>query len=508
MASNIRVRFAPSPTGALHIGGLRTALYNYLFAKKLGGTFILRIEDTDSKRFVEGAEEYIIEALEWCGIPYDEGPGKDGGFGPYHQSKRKDIYVNYVDELINSGHAYYAFDTPEELDKIRSDYEAEGKTFSYSWETRDQLKNSLSLPAEEVAERLKTDNHYVVRFKPPRGEDIHMKDLIRGDITVNSDMVDDKVLFKKSDGLPTYHMANIVDDHLMQISHVIRGEEWIPSMAMHVLLYRAFGWEPPQFAHLPLILKPTGKGKLSKRDGDKMGFPVFPLEWKDPNTGDIAMGYRESGYLPQAVINMLAFLGWNPGDGSEEEFFSLEELVDAFSLERVSKAGARFDFEKTKWYQHHYFQKEDNKQLSEAYFEILKNKGIKTSLSFVEEIVDTVKERANFVSDFWELSSFYFEAPRSFDEKAAKKAWKADTSDLMNQVKDIISQVSDFSIEELEKQVKGWITSNEIGFGRVMMPLRLSMVGQMMGPDLFHIIHSVGKEETLSRLDYAIQTLG
>ncbi len=506
MASDIRVRFAPSPTGPLHIGGLRTALYNYLFAKQNNGTFLLRIEDTDQKRYVEGAEDYIVEALNWCGIPYDEGPEKDGGYGPYKQSHRKDIYKKYVDRLLASEQAYYAFDTPEELANLRKNYESEGKTFSYNWETRGNLNNSLALPAEEVQEKLNRGDKYVIRFKPPQNEEVLMTDLVRGKIKVQTNVVDDKVLYK-SDGLPTYHMANIIDDHLMQISHVIRGEEWLPSLALHILLYQALGWEAPQYAHLPLILKPSGKGKLSKRDGDKLGFPVFPLAWKDPKTGDIASGYREAGYAPKAVVNMLAFLGWNPGKGSEQEIFSLEELIKSFSLENVSKSGAKFDFEKTKWFQHHYFQEAATLPQAEAFREMLGDKGIDVSIAYVSKVVEAIRERANFVSDFWDLSYFFFEAPKEFDPKAVKKAWKNQTPQILQQVKAIIKNTEDFSIDPLQSNLKGWIKEEGIGFGKVMMPLRLALVGKMFGPDLFVIMSHIGKEETLKRLDYALSHL-
>lgn len=506
MNSNIRVRFAPSPTGPLHIGGLRTALYNYLFAKKHGGTFVLRIEDTDQKRFVEGAEDYIVEALNWCRIPYDEGPHKDKGYGPYHQSARKDIYKAYIHKLLATGHAYYAFDTPDELDQLRKDFEQEGKTFSYNWETRDKLRNSLALPEEEVENKLEKGEPFVIRFKPPVDEKVVLKDLVRGEIIVNTNTVDDKVLYK-SDGLPTYHMANIIDDHLMEISHVIRGEEWLPSMALHVLLYRAFGWKAPEFAHLPLILKPTGKGKLSKRDGDKLGFPVFPLAWTDPKTGEVSAGYREEGYLPGAVVNMLAFLGWNPGGGSEQEIFSLEGLTAAFSFEQVSKSGAKFDFDKTKWFQHHYFQQEKVTEIAADFQKILAGKGYETSVGFVEKIVRSVKERATFIGDLWDLSRFYFEAPQEFEAKSIKKAWKEDTPAIMKEVRVIIAGARSFEKEGLEKEVKAWITSRETGFGKVMMPLRLILVGTMTGPDLFEIMHIIGKEETLKRIDYALETL-
>ncbi|MEO2060368.1 MAG: glutamate--tRNA ligase [Mesonia sp.] len=507
MSQKVRVRFAPSPTGPLHIGGVRTALFNYLFAKKHEGDFVLRIEDTDQTRYVDGAEDYIVEALNWLNIPYDEGPGKEGDAGPYRQSERKGLYREYADKLLASGNAYYAFDTAEELAEKRAEHEAQKETFIYNWHNRNELNNSLALSGEETKQKIESGEPYVIRFKAPANEELDLQDEIRGDIQVNTKVLDDKVLFK-SDGMPTYHLANIVDDHLMKITHVIRGEEWLPSLALHVLLYRAFGWEAPKFAHLPLILKPTGKGKLSKRDGDKMGFPVFPLEWKDPKTGDIASGYREDGYLPQTVLNMLVFLGWNEGEGSEKEIYTLEELTQAFSLAHVSKGGSKFDPEKTKWFQHHYLQEQDNVVLAEQFLPILKEKNIDPALTYVEEIVKTIKERATFVSDFWELSSFYFEAPTDFDAKAAKKAWKEGTAEIMQNVKNVIAEVEDFNQENLQEKVKGWITNEGIGFGKVMQPLRLSLVGEMKGPDLFHIMTSVGKEETLKRIDFAIEKLG
>lgn len=508
MTSKVRVRFAPSPTGPLHIGGLRTALYNYLFAKKHKGDFILRIEDTDQKRFVPGAEDYIVEALNWSGIPFDEGPGKEKGFGPYHQSKRKEIYKTYVDQLLASGQAYYAFDTAEELADIRNDFESKGKTFSYNWETRDNLNNSLCFSEEEVREKLNNGEEYVIRFMAPRNEELMMEDIIRGKIKINTDVIDDKVLYK-SDGLPTYHMANIIDDRLMEITHVIRGEEWLPSMGLHVLLYRALGWEAPEFAHLPLILKPTGKGKLSKRDGDKLGFPVFPLEWKDPISGEISSGYRESGYIPEAVINMLVLLGWNPGKGSEQEIFTMEELIDQFSLEKVAKAGARFDFDKTKWFQHAYMQKQDSFDLAEAYMKTLTEKGYEVSIAYVEKVVKAIQERATFVNDFWGLSYFYFENPKELDQKAAKKAWKEDTAEIMEVVKNILQNISEneFREENISEKVKSWVKEQGIGFGKVMSPLRLSLVGQMMGPDIFGIMEMIGKENTIKRIDFAIENL-
>ncbi|HLS30247.1 MAG TPA: glutamate--tRNA ligase [Flavobacteriaceae bacterium] len=506
MTSKVRVRFAPSPTGPLHIGGLRTALYNYLFAKKHEGDFVLRLEDTDQNRFVAGAEEYIIEALEWAGIPFDEGPGKENGFGPYKQSERKEIYNDFVKKLLDTGKAYYAFDTAEELKQIRKEYEEKGETFSYNWENRARLNNSLSLSEEEVKQKLENEEKYVIRFKPERDEELVLEDLVRGTIRVNTDAIDDKVLYK-SDGMPTYHMANIIDDHLMEITHVIRGEEWLPSLGLHVLLYRAFGWQAPKFAHLPLILKPVGKGKLSKRDGDKLGFPVFPIEWKDPSTGEVASGYRESGYFPEAVINMLALLGWNPGEGSEKEIFSLEELIDAFDIDNVSKAGAKFSYDKTLWFQHQYMQKKDSFFLAEKYLEILSDKGIEVSIAFVEKVVKSIQERANFIDDLWDLSYFFFQAPKELDKKAVKKAWKKDTGLIITEIKLLIEEVEEFTQENLGKIVRDRIKEKEIGFGKVMMPLRLCLVGKMMGPDVFEIMELLGKKETIDRMEYAIKTL-
>ena len=504
--AKVRVRFAPSPTGPLHIGGVRTALFNYLYAKKHQGDFILRIEDTDQTRYVEGAEDYIIEALNWCNIPYDEGPGKEADCGPYRQSERKHLYKEYAEKLISTGNAYYAFDTPETLDAHRKDHEANGKTFIYNWHNREKLTNSLSLSSEEVNQRIEAGEPYVIRFKSPEAETLELKDEIRGNMTIETKILDDKVLFK-SDGMPTYHLANIVDDHLMKITHVIRGEEWLPSLALHVLLYRAFGWEAPKFAHLPLILKPQGKGKLSKRDGDKMGFPVFPLEWNDPKTGDISTGYREEGYFPEAVVNMLAFLGWNEGGGSEKEIYSLKELVNAFSLEHVSKGGSKFDPEKTKWFQHHYLQEAKDKTLAEQLTVLLKSKTIDISPEYSLKVVKLLKERASFVSDFWELGFYFFVAPENYDEKAAKKAWKEDTGNLMEDLIAELKKINDFSSENLQEQVKGWIKSKEIGFGKIMQPFRLSLVGAMQGPDVFDIASAIGKKETISRLEKAKKEL-
>lgn len=513
MTKNVRVRFAPSPTGPLHIGGVRTALFNYLFAKKHNGTFILRIEDTDQNRYIKGAEQYIIDALNWCGMPADESPVNPGKYGPYRQSERKQLYKAYADALIASGNAYYAFDTAETLDFHRKDHEAKGKTFIYNWHNRLKLSNSLSLSAEEVNAKIDAGDDYVIRFKSPQDETLHLKDIIRGAIKIDTNILDDKVLFK-SDGMPTYHLANIVDDHLMEITHVIRGEEWLPSLALHYQLYKALGWEAPEFAHLPLILKPTGKGKLSKRDGDKLGFPVFPLEWTDPKTGDVSRGYKEDGYFPEAMINFLAFLGWNPG--TEQEIFSLDELITAFDLDRVNKSGARFDPDKTKWFNHHYMQKQDNAVLAEL-FKPTVDKNVNQNavegsnadidVNYIAMVIDLIKERATFVSDFWDLSHFFFTAPTAYDEKASKKAFKEGTADILKEVINIVNGIEDFSVENLTTAIKGWITSNEIGFGKVMMPLRLALVGALQGPDVFDIMFMIGKNESVKRIQAVIDSL-
>ncbi len=510
MSKPVRVRFAPSPTGPLHIGGVRTALFNYLFAKKHNGTFILRIEDTDQNRYVANAEQYIIDALNWSGISPDETIGKNEKFGPYRQSERKGIYKKYADELIASGNAYYAFDTAEELDALRNEYQENKKTFIYNHHNREKLNNSLTLHAEEVQKRLKNGDKYVIRFKTPVDKTLKMQDMIRGDIKIDTNTLDDKILFK-SDGMPTYHLANIVDDHLMEITHVIRGEEWLPSMALHVLLYNAFGWDAPEFAHLPLILKPTGKGKLSKRDGDKLGFPVFPLEYKNESTSEISKGYREDGYFTEAFINMLAFLGWNPG--TEQELFSLEELIQAFDISKVVKSGAKFDVDKTKWFQHQYLINKSDGELAELFLEKdsrvshfhVNGNDKENNLDYITKVVSLIKERATFVSDFWDLSSFFFEAPTEYDAKASKKAWKQDASGLMKELISILSNLEDFSAENTENIVKQWITSKEIGFGKVMPPFRLSLVGAMKGPHLFDITSFIGKEETIQRIEKAIE---
>lgn len=500
MSKQVRVRFAPSPTGPLHIGGVRTALFNYLFAKKHGGTFYLRIEDTDQTRFVPGAEAYIFEALEWLGIAPDETVGKNEKFGPYRQSERKAMYQQYADQLINSGWAYYAFDTAESLDAMRKEAETNGKTFIYNHSVREQLDNSLTVSREKVEERIANGEHYVIRFKTPVNEILELKDIIRGDIKFDTNLLDDKVLFK-SDGMPTYHLANIVDDHLMETSHVIRGEEWLPSLPLHHLLYKAFGWNAPEFAHLPLILKPIGNGKLSKRDGDKMGFPVFPLEWKTEE--GISSGYRENGFFPEAVINFLALLGWN--DGTEQEIFSLEELVQKFDLNRIHKAGAKFDPEKNKWFNHQYLQKQSDASLAESFKSILDKKGISTSLDLTK-VVSLIKERAHFVNEFWNLADYFFEAPTSYDEKAAKN-WKEETPGLMQQVISELEKIEDFTSANIETLLKEWMSANEIGMGKVMQPLRLSLVGALKGPHLFDIIEMIGKAETVKRIEKAIASL-
>ncbi|OXE97022.1 glutamyl-tRNA synthetase [Flavobacterium araucananum] len=501
MSKQVRVRFAPSPTGPLHIGGVRTALFNYLFAKKNNGVFYLRIEDTDQTRFVPGAEAYIMEALEWLGISPEETVGKNEKFGPYRQSDRKDLYQTYAAQLINSGWAYYAFDTPEALDSLRKEQEADGKTFIYNHTIREKLDTSLVISAEEVATRIANGEHYVIRFKTPVDETLHLKDIIRGDVKFETSLLDDKVLFK-SDGMPTYHLANIVDDHLMETSHVIRGEEWLPSMPLHVLLYRAFGWDAPEFAHLPLILKPVGNGKLSKRDGDKLGFPVFPLEWKTEE--GISSGYREKGFFPEAVINFLALLGWN--DGTDKELFSLEELVESFDLNRVHKSGAKFDPEKNKWFNHQYLIKQNNEDLAKSFSPILAEKGFSTPLELTTRIVSLIKERAHFVSEFWDLTDFFFQAPTSYDEKASKN-WKEETPALMQELISVLENIEDFTSVNIETIVKDWLTKNEIGMGKVMQPFRLSLVGALKGPHLFDIIEIIGKEETISRIQKAIATL-
>ncbi len=508
MTPQVRVRFAPSPTGALHIGGVRTALFNYLFAKKNNGVFYLRIEDTDQNRFVDGAETYILDALEWLGIAPSETVDKNELYGPYRQSERKHLYKQYADELIDSGNAYYAFDTTEALDQHRKEHETKGKTFIYNHHNREKLNNSLSISAKETQERIARGDAFVIRFKTPTNQILVLQDIIRGEIKFDSNLLDDKVLFK-SDGMPTYHLANIVDDHLMQTTHVIRGEEWLPSMPLHVLLYRAFGWIEPEFAHLPLILKPIGNGKLSKRDGEKLGFPVFPLQWKTED--GLVMGYKEKGYFAETVINFLALLGWN--DGTEQELFSLAELVEKFDLKRIHKAGAKFDPEKNNWFNHHYLMQKSAVELTGLFIEddtFLKNTNhLDVQLldrERLEKIVNLIKERAHFVSEFWGLSDYFFIAPTVYDEKASKN-WKEESADLMRQTIEIITKVSIFEASTIEKELKDWMDTNQISMGKIMQPLRLSLVGALKGPHLFDIIELIGKQATIQRIETAIAVL-
>ena len=502
----VRVRFAPSPTGPLHIGGVRTALFNYFFAKKHGGDFLLRIEDTDSQRFVPGAEAYINESLGWCGIKIDEGVVEGGKHAPYRQSERKAIYKQYADQLVASGNAYYAFDTPDVLDELRKADESKGETFTYNFRVRNKLQTSLVLPADEVKRRIDNGDQWVIRFKMPEGIDVVMHDLIRGEVVVNTSTLDDKVLFKSVDMLPTYHLANVTDDYLMEISHVIRGEEWLPSLPLHVLLYKALGWTDsmPLFAHLPLLLKPTGNGKLSKRDGDKMGFPVFPLFWKSPE-GETSRGYREDGYFPEAFINLLALLGWN--SGTEQEIFSMDELIQQFSLERVNKSGARFDPEKAKWFNHQYLIQKNNVDLAGLFMKTLIEKGINTDIAKVEKIVGLVKERVNFVQEIWDQSFFFFQAPTSYDEATVKKVWSPETPELMNKILSLLQTIEPFSAQNIEHLLKEYIASNNLGMGKVMNALRLSLVGASKGPGVADICEIIGKEETIRRISKAIASI-
>ncbi len=503
MKREVRVRFAPSPTGPLHIGGVRTALYNYLFARHNGGKMILRIEDTDSQRFVDGAEAYIIESLCWCGIEIDEGVGVGGPHAPYRQSERREIYLKYAKQLVDAGWAYYAFDTSEELDALRHKAEERGETFAYNYTVRTQLPTSLSLPKEEVEARIARGDVWVIRFKMPENEVVKMHDLIRGDVEVNTSTLDDKVLYKSVDALPTYHLANIVDDHLMEISHVIRGEEWLPSLPLHYLLYRAFGWEAsqPEFAHLPLLLKPTGGGKLSKRDGDKMGFPVFPLHWVSP-TGETAHGYREDGYFPEAFINMLALLGWNPG--TEQEIFSMQELIDAFSLDRVSKSGARFQPDKAKWFNAQYMHHKSDAELAVLFQPILREHGVEVSDEVAGRVAGIMKERATFISDLWDLTSYFFIAPKEYDEKQLKKYWKGENPARLQALREVLAGIDDFSLENTERIVHAWIEQHEYPMGQIMNSLRLALVGAGKGPGMYDVTSFLGKEETLRRIDYLL----
>lgn len=507
MDRRVRVRFAPSPTGPLHMGGVRTALYNYLFARQHGGDFILRIEDTDSHRFVPGAEAYILESLKWCGITIDEGINEGGPHAPYRQSERREIYLKYALQLVEDGYAYYAFDTPEELNAIRTEAEAAGKTFAYNYEVREKLATSLALSADEVKSRIDRGDQWVIRFKMPENEEVHMHDLIRGDVTVNTSTLDDKVLYKSADSLPTYHLANIVDDHLMEITHVIRGEEWLPSLPLHYLLYRAFGWSDtqPEFAHLPLLLKPTGKGKLSKRDGDKMGFPVFPLRWVSPD-GEVSHGYREDGYFPEAFINMLALLGWNPG--TEQELFTMDELIAAFSLERVSKSGARFNPEKAHWFNAQYLKHKSDKELAGLFRPVLDEQGVTASYEKVEKIMGLMKERATFVSDLWGLTSFFFVAPEEYEAKAVAKFWKGENPARIRGLRELLAAQENFDKESTEKCVMDWIAAHEYPTGQVMNSFRLAIIGQSSGPSMFEVCEILGREETLRRLDAILTKLG
>ena len=499
----VRVRFAPSPTGALHIGGVRTALYNYLFARQHGGELVFRIEDTDSHRFVEGAEVYILESFRWLGIKFDEGVSFGGEHGPYRQSERRDIYKQYVKQLLDNGNAYIAFDTPQELEAKHTEIH----NFQYDAHTRLLMRNSLTLSKEEVDKLIADGVQYTVRFKIEPGIDVHVNDMIRGDVVIKSDILDDKVLYKSADELPTYHLANIVDDHLMEITHVIRGEEWLPSAPLHVLLYRAFGWEDtmPRFAHLPLLLKPEGKGKLSKRDGDRLGFPVFPLEWHDPKTGEISSGYRENGYFPEAVVNFLALLGWNPG--TEQELFSLDELVNVFDISRCSKAGAKFDYQKGIWFNHEYILRKSDDEIAALFAPIVASHGIDESLERITEVVHMMKDRVNFVNELWDLCSFFFVEPSDYDEKTVKKRWKEYSAQQMTELAEVIEGINDFSVENQESVVMKWVEEKEYKLGDVMNAFRLTLVGIGKGPGMFDISAFLGKEETLKRLRKAIEVL-
>ncbi len=499
----VRVRFAPSPTGALHIGGVRTALFNYLFARQHGGEMVFRIEDTDSHRFVPGAEEYILESFRWLGIKFDEGVSFGGSHGPYRQSERRDIYKTYVNQLLDAGKAYYAFDTPEELERKR----AEVENFQYDASTRLQMRNSLTMDRTEWEQLIVDGVQYTVRFKVEPGREILINDMIRGEVRVKSDILDDKVLYKSADELPTYHLANIVDDHLIEISHVIRGEEWLPSAPLHVLLYEAFGWQDtmPRFAHLPLLLKPEGKGKLSKRDGDRLGFPVFPLEWHDPKTGEVSMGFRESGYFPEAVVNFLALLGWNPG--TEQELFSLDELVQAFDISKCSKSGAKFDYQKGIWFNHEYILRKSDDDIAMRFAPIVANNGVDESFDRVKLVVHMMKDRVNFVKELWPLCSFFFIAPTEYDEKTVKKRWKEDSPRQMAELAEVLRGIDDFSIEGQEPIVRQWVEDKGYKLGDVMNAFRLALVGIGKGPGMFDISAFLGKEETLRRLEKAIKVL-
>ena len=499
----VRVRFAPSPTGPLHIGGVRTALYNYLFARQHGGELVFRIEDTDSNRFVPGAEDYILESFNWLGIEFDEGVSFGGNYGPYRQSERRKIYKKYVQQLLDNGKAYLAFDTPEELAKKREQV----PNFQYDAHSRMEMRNSLSLPKDEVNRLLEADTQYTVRFKVEPGEEVHVNDMIRGDVCIKSDILDDKVLYKSADELPTYHLANIVDDHLMEITHVIRGEEWLPSAPLHVLLYRAFGWEDtmPRFAHLPLLLKPEGKGKLSKRDGDRLGFPVFPLEWHDPKTGEVSSGYRESGYFPEAVINFLALLGWNPG--TEQEIFSLDELVKVFDITKCSKSGAKFDYQKGIWFNHEYILRKSDEEIANLFAPIVANNGVDEPMERITQVVHMMKDRVSFVKELWPLCSFFFIAPSEYDAKTVKKRWKEYSAQQMTELIGVLAGIDDFSVENQERVVEQWVADKGYKLGDVMNAWRLALVGIGKGPGMFDISAFLGKEETIRRMKAAIAAL-
>ena len=499
----VRVRFAPSPTGPLHIGGVRTALYNYLFARQHGGDLVFRIEDTDSHRFVPGAEEYIIESFRWLGIKFDEGVSFGGTHGPYRQSERREIYKTYVRQLLDAGKAYIAFDTPAELEAKRTAI----PNFQYDAHSRGEMRNSLTLPADEVQQLIDDGQQFTVRFKVEPGQEIHVNDMIRGDVCIKSDILDDKVLYKSADELPTYHLANIVDDHLMEITHVIRGEEWLPSAPLHVLLYRAFGWEStmPRFAHLPLLLKPEGKGKLSKRDGDRLGFPVFPLEWHDPKTGEVSSGYRESGYFPEAVVNFLALLGWNPG--TEQELFSLDELVKAFDISKCSKSGAKFDYQKGVWFNHEYILRKSDNEIARLFAPIVANNGVDATMEQVTQVVHMMKDRVSFVKELWPLCSFFFIAPTEYDAKTVKKRWKDYSARQMSELANVLESINDFSIEGQEPIVMKWVNDKGYKLGDVMNAFRLTLVGEGKGPGMFDISAFLGKEETLRRMRRAIEVL-
>lgn len=506
MDRKVRVRFAPSPTGPLHIGGVRTALYNYLFARRNGGDMILRIEDTDSNRFVPGAEDYINEALAWLGIKIDEGVREGGPHGPYRQSERRDIYRRYVKQLLDDGKAYIAFDTPQELEAARK----ATPNFQYDAKTRGSMRNSLTMPADEVKSLIDGGTPYVVRFMIEPGRDVTVNDLLRGPVTINSSVLDDKVLYKSADDLPTYHLANIVDDHLMEVSHVIRGEEWLPSAPLHVLLYEAFGWADtrPDFVHLPLLLKPDGKGKLSKRDGDRLGFPVFPLDWTDPKTGDRSSGYREAGYLPEAVVNFLALLGWNPGD--DTEIMSMDELTEKFSIAHCSRAGAKFAFDKGRWFNHEYIQMLDDERLADLFVPVMEQHGVNPAdftRDYIKNAVAMVKSRVNFVSELWDHARFFFMAPTEYEEKSVKKRWSDDTPRIMGELIEQLRALPTVKSAEAEAAILGWIKEKEYHMGNVMNAWRLAVVGECKGPHMFDILELMGVDENVRRIERAVATI-